>query len=113
MSAYRSRVTEDYIRGGVRIQIIRRVDSGGYYVMKFEPATEHFLTEEDARRHQPLDEALFIPNDAARALWEELSDYFGGQPAAITDRSDLQAERARADKLIDAVIRIAVNGSNA
>jgi hypothetical protein len=111
VSGYRARVSEDFIRRGVRIQISRRVE-GGYTVYGFEPVCARFVSDTDAGKMDPLDDALFIEDDAARALWEELSRYFGGQPAAITDRADLQAERARVDKLTDAVIRVALRGES-
>lgn len=109
MNPYRARVTEDFMRDGVRIQINRRIE-GGFRVYAFEPVEMRFITDEDARKRQPDDEHLFIEDDAARALWEELTRYFGGHPATATDRADLQAERARVDKLTDAVIKVALRG---
>ncbi|MFJ5984346.1 hypothetical protein [Lentzea sp. NPDC092896] len=56
---------------------------------------------------QLLPPALHIPVDAARALCDALVQHFGGTSNSKQLRADYDAERARTDKLMDAVLSIA------
>lgn len=52
------------------------------------------------------DAALRIPEDVARALLDALAEHFGGDSVGRTARQDHVAERARVDKLTDALIAV-------
>lgn len=53
---------------------------------------------------------LSLPESVARALYEALGRHFGGGADAAALRKDYDAERARVDRLTDALIRSAVSG---
>lgn len=50
---------------------------------------------------------LGLPECAARALLDALSQHFGGTNDTRQARRDFEAERARSDKLTDALVAIA------
>jgi hypothetical protein len=104
---FRARVTEDFQRMGVRIQSVNQTQ-GGSALRNFAGGSDFFAPYDSNVASPAGDEwSLFLADDEARAIWEELCRYFGGHPPTVTDRADLVAERARVDKLTDAVIQIA------
>jgi hypothetical protein len=70
----------------------RTDDSGTYTDGDWEPITYDGC---------PIDPTLSLPDDFLRALLEALSGYYSGPVDARSLREDLNAERARTDKLID------------
>lgn len=65
------------------------------------------FTTELIGESQAWDRPLRIPVDAARALHDALAQHFGGTTSSKHLRADYDAERARVDKLTDAVLKIA------
>jgi hypothetical protein len=95
------------MRDGVRVQLAE-VTPTHEILKNFAGGSDYQISREaDARvpvQYEDPDFNLFLSKDAARALYEELSRFYGGSPSTVTDRADLLAERARVDKLIDSVI---------
>lgn len=54
-----------------------------------------------------VDPSFSVSDDAAKALLDALLDHYRGGSDARLARADFENERARADKLIDAVVAIA------
>lgn len=90
-------VQPDLERDGVKIAV-RRANGG---IIDFSTRTEFTEDGETETASQPLR----ISEDDARAVYEALGRYFGGD-AVNNDRlrSDYDAERRRVDKMIDALI---------
>jgi hypothetical protein len=55
----------------------------------------------------PDEAKLNMDEPVARALYEALARYFGGAPDMATVRRDYDAERARVDKFIEHLLRVA------
>lgn len=102
---HRARVAEDFAGEGIRVQIAHS-HGGGTVLRNFAGGSDYQVTEGQLAPDDSV-YSLFMRPDEARALWEELCRYYGGNPPTVTDRADLMAERARVDKLTDAVIAIA------
>lgn len=98
MSAFRARAEFDPRGFGVKIAVAQAVNESEHRVLIWgDPVVRTVdrgvVLDEDAFLH--LDE------DAARAMYEALADYFGGtghDTRAL--RKDYDAERARVDKFI-------------
>lgn len=75
-------------------------------VTKLSAATDTSFTGTEWELVDPVDvtPALFIPDDVARALLDELSRHYGGTGDTRVLRRDYDAERARVDLLIGALI---------
>lgn len=55
-----------------------------------------------------VDDRLTVTEEEARALYEALAELYGHRPADGRQmRRDFEHERARADKLIDSIVRVA------
>ena len=100
----RAKVTEDFGCDGLRIQVANATERGTY-LYGFTRGPDIMLEPDQVS--PDTHRGLLLGEDEARAVWEELTRYFGAHPATQSDRADLLVERARVDKLTDAVILIA------
>lgn len=94
----------DIMRGGVRIMVRRAVEGGHVLfrwpepVMQFVLADGHGSSVDQADEHEAW---LRLGEDDARAVYEELADYFGHAGHDIRAlRKDYDSERTRVDRLI-------------
>lgn len=91
---------------GVRIMLRRKADGGAVYVNFPEPVLRFVRFEERGQATGDEVPWLRLDEDDARAVYEELADYFGHAGHDTRSlRNDYDAERKRVDKLIDAAIR--------
>jgi len=89
---------------------IRVVQDTGYSrtLLSFPPHETLVIT--DPHVVNPEFVPLRLSDEAARAVYEALAEYFGGRPITVTDREDLMVERRRVDTLLGAVTSIALSG---
>lgn len=89
---------------GIRLAVVRRVH-GATLVRTW---TDAGWTEVDESTELDLGTWLQLDDDSARAVYEALAEHYGhGTNDVRALRRDHDAERARVDKLTDAVIAIA------
>jgi hypothetical protein len=107
--AWRAGVHQDYLMGNVRFCLVQLV--GDDHMNVVTQLGSGGGVRETRPAHSDV-EFLSLPESAARALLDALSQHFGGTGDTRQMRRDLDAERKRVDKLTDAVIAIATtNGS--
>jgi len=94
---YRAYAERDHMRDQVAIHLGDKYNDGRVIAARFEDMT---LQEIDPMTVDDAPQPLRLPEDAARALYEELARYFGGAPDMATLRRDYDAERGRVDKFI-------------
>lgn len=93
-------VDHDLMRDGVRIAVSPRPGT----VILWGHATYRILDPDEPTTLDP-DAYLHLHEDVARAMYEALGRYFGGDAVdARRLRQDYDAERARVDKFIDATL---------
>lgn len=107
---HRARVSEDFAMEGVSVQLVEDTPSAKI-LRNFKGGSDYIARDESANVPESRDYRLFLRHDEARALYEELSRFYGGTASTLTDRADLLVERKRTDKLTDAVIAIATRGA--
>lgn len=100
MTTVRARVEYDWIKDGVKIGL---GDKHTYLAWPNRSITFRNRADLEA----PDEDAwLNLPQDYARALYEELAEYFGHGPTNTRAlRKDYDEERKRVDKLIDHIIK--------
>lgn len=97
MSEFRARAEHDQFMRGVNVYL-----GTDHYALSF-PHTERVVIEE--RAVETVVRPLFLPNDAARALYEALADHYGHAGHDIRAlRKDYDAERKRVDQFISALL---------
>ena len=101
MTTCKARVEPDIVVDGVAIHLAISTPGGMDVVQPLDLTT---AVADPATRSEP---ALRLPDGLAQALLDALARHYGGAVDARTMRSDLLAERARVDKLTDAVIQVA------
>jgi hypothetical protein len=89
-------------RGLAAYDLLQLIDNGDGLAERWTTVAED--------EQPPPDAALRIPDDVARALLDALQIHYGGESTARASRADLLAERARVDKMTDALITIATRG---
>ncbi|MCG7285372.1 hypothetical protein MHY85_05200 [Cellulomonas sp. ACRRI] len=94
----RSRVEFDPMRMGVRIAVSLWGGEGESAVLTWPSQPERAIVRGEAEPE--ADTWLRLPEDAARAMYEALAQYFGGAADSATLRRDYDAERARVDVFI-------------
>jgi hypothetical protein len=100
---HRAHVELDIYRDALAIRLRNRTDA--ITVAYSFPRTDLIVTQPGETINA---EPLYLPEDAARALYEALAQWFGNatdNPTAL--RSDYLAERGRVDRLIATVSAIA------
>lgn len=103
----KAHVVEHWERDEVGIAV--RLGSNGHEVQYLRWVAPAVATIAEGSQAGPDDDAeLRLPIDTARAIHEALSRFFGGAPESVSLRKDLDAERARVDKLIDYATRSVV-----
>lgn len=100
---YRVAVKNDFMMGTA---VTFALDYGGdeIKILHFEGGTDRW----DSVNRLVVDKpSLRIPEEFARALYEELARYFNGTSESATARADLLHERSRVDKCLESLIKIA------
>src|SRR6478752_2816955 len=98
----RAAVREDWMRGGVTVRLSRRIIDG-HVLRNMTGGPDLILKPEQLGPENMEPYTLLLSEDEARCIWEELNRHYGAHPVAQTDRADLLNERARVDKLTDAI----------
>lgn len=80
------------------------LDDHGMRVSVAQPAELVFTECEDQFAMLPDRPTLFLPDNHARALLDALSAHYGGTSDTRTLRRDYDAERARVDKMLGAIL---------
>lgn len=94
----RSRAEFDPMMMGVRLAVSLWGREGESCVLTWPQQPHRAVVREGA---EPDDDTwLRLPEDAARAMYEALAQYFGGAADSATLRRDYDAERARVDVFI-------------
>jgi len=102
---WQSNVTLDWGHDGVKILLAEKVD-GRRFVYTSTPVE---VNEVGDGVELPPFMRLTVP--AAKAVYEALSEYFGGSPPTQTQREDYLHERGRVDQMISHLIgRATTNG---
>jgi hypothetical protein len=97
-------VAESWQYDGVKVAVVRE-----HQVLTW---TQPSVVERDEAGEMP-EAWLHLQEDDARAIYEALAQHFGGaghDTRAL--RRDYDAERARVDKALDALIQAATHGRN-
>lgn len=98
----RAKVEHDFEHDGVAIWLGRKGDGELSTVLPLpNPVFEHHEAGEILPSAGP---SLRLPEDIARALFEALARHFGGHPETVSLRKDYESERARVDRLQQAII---------
>lgn len=100
MSEWVARVQPEWAYGGVNVVWVRDSFGGGREVSN---GTTGWVITEGAAAPANV-EPLRLREDMLRALHQELLRFFDGADDARALRKDYDAERARVDKLTDAII---------
>jgi hypothetical protein len=100
---WRAHVVTDILCDGIAIQLGERFP-GANMARAVAPVTFQFVDETPG---ELVPVALRLPDDLGRALYEALTEHYGGAPITRTQREDYLHERGRVDRLIDAVTHIA------
>lgn len=109
---WRAGVQQDWANASLRLCIVRTLGQGQIQVVKAINADDGLTFDrgvefETQDQSQQVQHWLSLPDGAARALLDALSQHYGGTGDTRQVRRDLDAERSRVDKLTDAVIDIA------
>ena len=102
---WRAGVQQDYMGGGIRFALVQPFGDGRRRVLKSFDGT--WNGDEIVEGNTLVENWHMLPEAAARALLDALSQHFGGTGDTRQMRRDLDAERKRVDKLTDALIKIA------
>lgn len=100
-------VKDDWQMGGVAVAVIRE-RAGSRELLTWVSGEVRVLDREGSAADpaEMWDSWLRLPEDDARALYEALAEHFGHAGHDIRAlRKDYDAERARVDRLIGAVIK--------
>ena len=106
--SWRVKVELDFMGDGIGAHIGERFPDGLTVVEPLNLAMRVARGQEMAIAREP---ALRLPDGLGRTLLDALALHYGGAVDARTSRADMLAERARVDKLLDAVVVIAKGGS--
>lgn len=93
-------ISPDRLRRGVAVHLVRHL--GDDRARQLVPTGE--WVELDPNIANDIAPTLRIDDAMARALLDALAAHFGGTSEVQTLRKDYLAERARVDKMIDALI---------
>lgn len=88
---------------GVRIMLRRRSEGGKVYLLWPELPLLTFVRDDEVRIDPDIERQVWLRlyEDDARAVYEELADYFGHAGHDIRAlRKDYDSERTRVDRLI-------------
>lgn len=101
---WRAGVQQDWARGNIRFCLV----APGPSAVVVTGISSARGVEADAFDDGAMVEHwLSLPDAAGRALLDALAEHYGGTGDTRQMRRDLDAERARVDKLTDAVVAIA------
>jgi hypothetical protein len=96
------RLSDDFMIDGLAIYISDKQAGQSRYILRLrENGTQDWEQLDPATMTEPT---LKLPGEAARALLDALLRHYEGASDMHTVRSDLLHERARVDKLTDAII---------
>lgn len=101
-------VRDDFVMDGLRLVIGQRGSDMNYYV---DTITDSHPGMTSVERHVD-GPTIYMPTDMARALLDALAAHFGGTGTARELRADLNAERARVDRLLGVVSTVATRGTS-
>lgn len=103
-----ARVSDYMLMDGVAVMITDKREGGNRRVRRFHRDTNVVEWEEITDPAIGVEATMILSNDEARALLDALLRHYQGASDMHTVRSDLLHERARVDKLTDAVIEAAL-----
>lgn len=112
---WKAYVEHDHSRMGVAVHLGQIIHVDGARMVRIAQPAELAVTtaESDEGATITTPPWLRLPEDVAHALLDALAAHFAGASDTRQLRRDYDAERARTDKLTDAVIRIAVSQTGA
>lgn len=109
---FKARIADDFAADGCAIWLYTEWEQGKRNVLHFSPdgaSGRNGMQWEATEPGALVPPTMKLPDDAARVLLDALLRHYQGASDMHTVRADLLHERGRADKLTDAVIRIAEN----
>lgn len=104
---FKARIADHFAADGCAIWLYTEWEKGKRSVMHFSADGVNGVAWQDAEATAEIPPTMRLPDDAARALLDALLRHYQGASDMHTVRADLLHERGRADKLTDALIRIA------
>lgn len=104
----RAHIRPNFALGGIDVALVTELPDGARRIRQWQPFHETVYTAPNDAATERSTDLLSIPDDEARALYEALAEHYGHGTNDTRDlRRDHDAERARVDKLTDALITIA------
>jgi hypothetical protein len=103
---YKAYIAENFIADGVNISLVARRSDGVRSILRTSDGEVVHWEEvpDPATNTKPT---LVLNHEAARALLDALLHHYEGASDMHTQREDFKYERARVDKLMDALATIA------